>query len=95
MRPRSEPHDHAGNNGGSAINKEEEAEGNVSEDAADGGPDAHAQIDGQPVQPNAGSRCAAVVASEMMERLGGRTDSFSTPQRKVMTRIEAKLRASG
>ena len=24
-----------------AINKEEEAEGNVSEDAADGGPDAH------------------------------------------------------
>jgi hypothetical protein len=30
---------------------------------------------------NAGLRCTAVVAAEIMERLGGRTDSFSTPRR--------------
>ena len=54
MRPRSEQHDHAGNNGRSGINKEEEAEGNVGEDAAEGGPEAHSQIDGQPVQGERG-----------------------------------------
>ena len=95
MRPRSEQHDHAGNNGRSGINKEEEAEGNVGEDAAEGGPEAHSQIDGQPVQ---GERRFALRSRSCIGNDGetrGRTDSFSTPQRKVMTRIEAKLRASG